>query len=158
MMKALTMMKESRAYCSAIRVPGTGPLTLRGRADVAVTTSALEFRPSRLDVHFPNDYSLPRHRELESLLGADHVVDVLGRSVDVDLHPVDLAAELVAARTVVRRHRFAQIASHFCRFVQRKDEHVRAFSPSLSDLLAIDVERDGGRSEERRGGKAGRSR
>src|SRR5262245_3408439 len=45
---------------------------------------------------------LPHHREAKPLLGADHVVDVLGRCVDVDLHPVDGAAELVAARPVVR--------------------------------------------------------
>src|SRR5262245_52078551 len=32
---------------------------------------------------------LPHHREAKPLLGADHVVDVLGRCVDVDLHPVD---------------------------------------------------------------------
>src|SRR5215510_3816878 len=88
--------------------------------------------------------SLPRHRELESLLGADHVVDVLGRGIDIDLHPVDLAVELVTARTVVRRNRLAQVASDFRGFVQREDEEVRALNSSLADLLAIDVERDRG--------------
>jgi hypothetical protein len=44
---------------------------------------------------------LVRHRKAEPLLCADHVIDILGRVVDIDLHPLDLAVEVVAARPVV---------------------------------------------------------
>src|SRR5262245_17651184 len=86
--------------------------------------------------------SLPRHRELESLLGADHVVDVLGRSVDVDLHPVDLAAELVAARTVVRRHGLTNVTAHFRGLVHGEEERMRAPDLPFANRLAVDEQHD----------------
>jgi hypothetical protein len=56
--------------------------------------------------------SLPRHGELVAFLSADHVIDILGGRVDVDPHPFDFAAEIVAAGAVVLRHGFASIAAH----------------------------------------------
>src|SRR5258705_6481925 len=55
---------------------------------------------------------LPRHRELESFLGAKHVIDILGCGIDVDLHPLHVAVELVVARAVVGRDRLTLVASN----------------------------------------------
>src|SRR5262245_617703 len=70
---------------------------------------------------------LPRHRELEALLGADQVVDVLSRGVNVDLHPFDLAVELVPTRAIVFRDRLSHIAPDLQSLIQREDEEMRAF-------------------------------
>ncbi len=43
---------------------------------------------------------LPRHREVEPLLGRDQVVVAV--LADVELHPLDLTGEPVAGRAVVR--------------------------------------------------------
>src|SRR5262245_715144 len=85
---------------------------------------------------------LTRHRELESLLGADHVVDVLGRSVDVDLHPVYLAAELLAARTVVRLHGLTNVTAHFRGLVHGEEERMRAPDLPSANRLAVDEQHD----------------
>ncbi len=46
---------------------------------------------------------LPRQPELEPLLGCEPVIGVLGCRVNVDLHPVDLAAELSNTHECPRR-------------------------------------------------------
>src|SRR5882762_8281199 len=55
---------------------------------------------------------LPHHHQLEPLLRADQVVDVLRRRVNVDLHPVDLAGEGIPARAIILRDRLAHIAAN----------------------------------------------
>src|SRR4029434_5072712 len=52
---------------------------------------------------------LPRHGDLEALLRGDEVVGVRGVVAEVDLDPVHLAGELVAARPVVLRHHGAAL-------------------------------------------------
>src|SRR4030095_3009450 len=68
---------------------------------------------------------LPRHRQLESLLGADQVVSVLGRRINIDLPPVDIPAERIPAQAVVRRHRLADVAANLQRLVHREEQGMR---------------------------------
>ena len=46
---------------------------------------------------------LPGHRDLEALLRRDQVVEILGVLININLHPIHCAAELVVFLTVVRR-------------------------------------------------------
>jgi hypothetical protein len=56
--------------------------------------------------------SLPRQRELITLLGADQVIDVLGRGVDVDAYPMDAAGEpIVEPVTVLLGYWLAMVNS-----------------------------------------------
>lgn len=81
-----------------------------------------------LQVHHPVPFFLsPCRRELESLLGADHVADVPCGRIDVDPYPRDLADELVAAWGVVFRDGLADLAADFHGLVpSREEQGVRA--------------------------------
>ena len=69
--------------------------------------------------------SLPRHRDHEAFFGTDFVVDVLGSSIDIDLHPVDFAVELIAIRTIIPGDGLAYIATDVQCFIHREEERMR---------------------------------
>jgi hypothetical protein len=85
---------------------------------------------------------LPRHCDHESLFCADHVVDVLGCGVDIDLYPFDFAVELVAAWAVVFRDKFAHVTPDLRRLVQPEGKEMCALDAPFSKLLAIEKQRD----------------
>src|SRR5207344_1735091 len=70
--------------------------------------------PRRILV-FIHSLLLPRHRDRKTLLRADQVVVVV--LLQIDLDPVHLAAEFVACRAVVRRHRRAVLLADIARLV-----------------------------------------
>jgi hypothetical protein len=73
--------------------------------DAALGHLSTRFENDGRHVHAPSSPSVPtlllaRQRQLEPLLRAEHVVGVLRRGIDVDLHPLDRAAERVPAWVV----------------------------------------------------------
>src|SRR5437588_7653309 len=94
-----------------------------------------------IPLHLSSSPLLPRHRKVEQVLRLDEVVVAVG--AEVDAHPLHGAAELVAARAVVFGHRLARVAPDIQRLIHREEQGVRALDASFTNLLAIDVERDG---------------
>jgi hypothetical protein len=76
---------------------------------------------------------------MEALVGADPMVEVLRGSIDVDLHPADLAGECVVARSVVLGDRLPHVATDFERLVHREEQRMSALGATLADLLAVEV-------------------
>src|SRR6185436_20497421 len=62
--------------------------------------------------------------------------------LEIDLHPVDLAAELVAAGAVVRRNRRSGFLPDVAGLVAREDHRRGHLDTPFSVLLAVNVERD----------------
>src|SRR4051794_1355548 len=81
--------------------------------------------------------------ELESFLGADEVVEVVGGGVDVDLDPVDPSGELVVPGAVVLGDGCSGVAADVEGLVHGEEELVGALDAAPPDGLAVDVEGDG---------------
>ncbi len=75
----------------------------------------------------------------ESLLRRDHVIVIV--LLEVDLHPVHFAAELVAGRPVVRRHWRAGLLADVAGLVSGERHRHGPLDAALADGLAVDVER-----------------
>src|SRR3989440_2239556 len=71
------------------------------------------------------------------------MVDVLGRGVYIDLHPVDLAVEFIPGRPVVGGDWLARVTAHLRGLVHRKQERMGTRDATLANLCAVYVERDG---------------
>src|SRR5215813_4346771 len=84
-------------------------------------------------------FLLSRHRDHKPLFNAKHVVDVLGGFVDIDLHPINLSVEFVAASRVVIRNWLTEIAADFHRFIERKIESNGAFNAPIAYFIAVNV-------------------
>src|SRR4029079_7039175 len=76
--------------------------------------------------------SLPRHGDLESLLGRDEVVEVLGGFGDVDLPPLDGALEAALLRGVVVADGRGRVRTDVARLVGREDHRNRDFDAALA--------------------------
>src|SRR5215813_4026086 len=87
-------------------------------------------------------FLLSRHRDHKPLFNAKHVVDVLGGFVDIDLHPINLSVEFVAASRVVLRNWLTEIAADFHRFIERKIKSNGAFNASFTDLSSVNEKGD----------------
>src|SRR6185436_1665438 len=87
---------------------------------------------------------LPCHRQLEPLLRTNQVIDIRGRGVDIDLHPLHLTVEHVVARSVVGGNRLSVVATDLGCFVHGEQISVRALDAAFANLFTIDIESDVG--------------
>ena len=83
---------------------------------------------------------LPRHRNLEALLRRDQVIVIILPQVELD--PVDGAAETVAARAVVRRDGGAFVPADVAGFVAGEDHRYGHLQAAFTVFLAVHIERD----------------
>src|SRR6201999_480380 len=83
---------------------------------------------------------LPGHRASESLLGGDLVVGILGGVVDVDLDPLDLAAEGGRSGGIVVADRRRRVGAEIGGLVAGEDQRHRPLDSGLASFGAIDVE------------------
>src|SRR5262245_17506084 len=116
------------------------PLSRRGSAAIRAWAWRLTPACERLG----GSRLLPRHRDAEALLRADQVVEVLGRLVDVDLHPVDAAGEPALPHGVVVAHGRGRVLAEVGRLVAGEDQRHGGRDRALADLLAVDVQPHGG--------------
>src|ERR1700720_3753013 len=93
-------------------------------------------RPADLTIRL-----LPRHRNREAFLRRDQVVAIVFLQIDLD--PVDLAAELIAAWAIVWRDRRAALLTDIAGFIAGEDHRYRHIDPTFAVLLAIHEERNG---------------
>src|SRR4051812_38425469 len=81
--------------------------TTRSRTAETARTPA----PDTVDAAVPYGRSLACHRDPPTLIRSDQVIEVLGVVVDVDLHPLHRAGELVVAGEVFVTDAGARVAS-----------------------------------------------
>ena len=84
---------------------------------------------------------LPRHRDAHRFLWRDHVCRGLSRLSERDLNPSDPTVERIPSSTVVRRDRRAGIIADIAAIIGGEDHRGCGRYLSLTDLLAIDIER-----------------
>ena len=78
------------------------------------------------------------HGDLEALLMIEEMVEVIGVLAHIDLHPVHLAIETVAA--VISGDAATGFETNIEGFVGRKDEWFGLIDPTLTHLIAIQIE------------------
>src|SRR6266542_1965181 len=83
---------------------------------------------------------LPCHRAAQTFFGRDHVIGVI--LAEIDLHPVNLAAEDAAVAVVIGSYRRAGLAADVSCLVGREDHRHGALDAALADFLAVVVKRD----------------
>ena len=91
-------------------------------------------------ISIPPAKLLPSHHCADRVLRLDHVIRILRVVGDRELHALDLAVEMVANRTVVRRNRGARILTHIGAVVGGEDRRQRRVNPPFADLFAVGVE------------------
>ena len=82
--------------------------------------------------------SMECHGDLESLLMIEEMVEVIGIFANINLNPVDLAIETVAA--VITGHAAAGFEANIEGFVSRKNERFGLLDPTLTNLVAIQIQ------------------
>src|SRR6185436_14267573 len=87
---------------------------------------------------------LPCHRQLESFLRTNQVIDIRRRGVDVDLHPLHLTVEHVVARPIVGGNRLSVVATDLGCLVHGEEISVGALDTAFANLFAVDEESDVG--------------
>src|SRR5688572_815625 len=83
---------------------------------------------------------LSRHRDLETFLRRDQVILIV--FLEVDLHPVHLAAELVAPRSIVGGDGRPALLADVAGLVRRERHRDGLLDPALADRFTVHVERD----------------
>lgn len=78
------------------------------------------------------------HGDLESLLMIEEMVEVIGILAHIDLHPVHLAIETVAA--VISGDAATGFEANIEGFIGRKDEWFGLFDPTLTHLMTIQIQ------------------
>ncbi len=76
---------------------------------------------------------LPRHRDAPAVLGLDHMVDsILSES---DLNPVDFAAELGSAPSVIICHGRPRLEANIAGFVDGEENRLSSVNTALAAFV-----------------------